>query len=77
LKNEADICKVTLYLGPNFAQILVSSPIECKWKVREIRYNSMKLVITSQGLILTRFDSMKSISSSEGTYVKAGKKMAK
>jgi len=45
--------------------------------VREIRYNSMKLVINSQALILTRFDSMKSISSSEGTYVEAGKKMAK
>jgi len=37
----------------------------------------MKLVINSQALILTRFDSMKSISSSEGTYVEAGKKMAK
>jgi hypothetical protein len=42
-------------LGPSFAQILVSSPIECTWKVSEIRYNSMKLVITSQALIFEEY----------------------
>jgi hypothetical protein len=55
LKNEVDIHNVTLYLGPSFAQILVSSPSECNWKVREIGYNSMKLVITSQALIFEEY----------------------